>query len=251
MMCRLKERMRAGETVLGTWVTIGHTDVADMMEAAGFDWVVFDMEHAPLGPESVGRMVQVLDPQKVCPLVRVGAVEMPPVKTVLDLGAHGIVFPLVNSAADARRAVSFAKYPPDGVRGVAPRKAADYGITFADYLRTANEQTVVIVQIETRDAVANLDEILGAKGVDVAFVGPSDLTMSLGLVDDRKNPKVIDIMKRVVKECAGHGKTPGVLAATPDEAQAAVKLGFKFVGLGSDTRFMLSGAKDFLRAARA
>jgi 2-keto-3-deoxy-L-rhamnonate aldolase RhmA len=250
MKCDLKKRLRSGETLLGTWITIGHSDVSDIMEEAGFDWLVFDTEHAPLGPESVSRMIQSLDTTATCPLVRVGAPEQFMVKAALDMGAHGVVFPLVSSPADAKRAVDFAKYPPVGTRGVAPRKAADYGRSFSEYIRTANELTVVVAQIETSEALDNLDDIISTQDVDVAFVGPTDLTMSLGLLDDRGNPRVIDAMKRVIKSCERHGKAPGVLAATPEEAKRDVQLGFTFIGLGSDVRFLMSGAKDFMNSAR-
>ncbi len=101
-----------------------------MLEAMGFDWLVFDTEHAPIGRETLGRMIQAIDAEKVCPMVRVGAIDQYMVKSALDMGAHGVVCPLVNSAAEAKAAVQFLKYPPVGVRGVAPRKAADYGLTF-------------------------------------------------------------------------------------------------------------------------
>jgi len=250
MKCDLKARLSSGKTLLGTWVTIGHTDVPDVLEAVGFDWLVFDTEHAPLGPEAVSRMVQAIDTSSVCPIVRVGAVDQYLIKSAFDMGAHGVVCPMVNTREEAAQVVSYAKYPPAGVRGVAPRKAADYGDTFADYVRTANETTMVVVQIETAEALENLDRILDTPGVDVAFVGPTDLTMSLGLIDDRGNPRVVEAMKRVVAACVSHGKTPGILAATPDEARRDVKLGFRFIGLGSDTRFMMSGAREYIRAAR-
>jgi len=250
MKCDLKKRLQSGETLLGTWITIGHSDVSDILEEVGFDWLVFDTEHAPLGPESVSRMIQSLDVSKTCPLVRVGAPEQYMVKAALDMGAHGIVFPLVSSPADAKRAASLVKYPPLGTRGVAPRKAADYGRSFSEYIRVANESTAVIAQIETSEALDNLDEIISARDLDVAFVGPTDLTMSLGLLDDRGNPRVIDAMKRVIRSCEKHDKAPGVLAATPEEAKRDVRLGFRFVGLGSDVRFLMSGAKEFLTSAK-
>jgi 2-keto-3-deoxy-L-rhamnonate aldolase RhmA len=250
MNCDLKKRLRAGETVVGTWATIGHQDVVDVLETSKLDWVVMDTEHAPLGPEAVSRMIQAIDPAHMCPLVRVGAVDQTLVKSALDMGAHGVLFPLVSSREEAERAVRFAKYPPEGVRGVAPRKAADYGRSFSEYLRSANDQTIVVVQIETGEALGNLDAILSVPRVDVAFVGPSDLTMSLGLVDDRGNPRVVKAMEQVIKACEEHGKTPGVLAATPDEAKRDVALGFRFIGLGSDVRFLQAGAEEFIRAAR-
>lgn len=250
MKCDFRKRLGLRETLFGTWITIGHTDVPDLLEEAGFDWFVFDMEHAPLGAESVSRLIQVVDSAAVCPIVRVGAIEQYPVKSALDMGAHGVVFPLVNSREDAERAVSYVKYPPWGIRGVAPRKAADYGRTFSEYLKTANDLTTVVVQIETKEALRNLDEVIGTRGVDVAFVGPTDLTVSLGLGDDRGNPKVLEAMEKVVRACEKQDRAPGVLAATTAEAKRAVEMGFRFIGLGSDTRFLMSGAKEFLDAAR-
>ena len=250
MKCDLKKKFAEGKVTLGTWATVGHPDVPDLLEALGFDWLVFDTEHAPLGRETLSGMIQAIDGEKVCPLVRVGAIDQYLVKSALDMGAHGVVCPLVNSPQEARVAASYVKYPPAGIRGVAPRKAADYGLSFADYLRNANAMTILVAQIETKSALENLDEILSVKDVDVAFVGPTDLTVSLGLADDRTNPRVIDAMKMVVSGCESHGKVPGVLAATPDEAKRAVSLGFRFIGLGSDTRFMIGGAKQFLDSVR-
>jgi len=250
MKCSLKKTLRSGKVTLGTWVTIGHPDVPDQLQGLGFDWLVFDTEHAPIGRETLSRMIQAVDAEKVCPIVRVGAIDQYMVKSALDMGAHGVVFPLVNSETEAKAAVQFLKYPPVGVRGVAPRKAADYGLTAAEYIRTANEMTLLVAQIETRQAVENVDTILSLKEVDVAFVGPSDLTMSLGLLDDRSNPKVIEAMKKVIASCEAHHKTAGVLAASPEEAKRDVALGFRFIGLGSDTRFISGGAKPFIEAAR-
>ena len=250
MKCDLKKKFAEREVTLGTWVTIGHPDVPDLLEELGFDWFVFDTEHAPLGRETVSRMIQAVDERRVCPIVRVGATDQYLIKSALDMGAHGVVCPLVNSREEATLAARFVKYPPDGVRGVAPRKAADYGLTFKDYLRTANAMTILVAQIETEEALDNLDEILSVKEVDVAFVGPTDLTVSLGLMDDRSHPRVIEAMKKVVASCESRGKVPGVLAASPEEARRAVAMGFRFIGLGSDTRFITGGAAAFLDAAR-
>ena len=250
MKCDLKKKLRSGRVALGTWVTIGHPDVPDQLQGLGFDWLVFDTEHAPIGRETLGRLLQAVNGEKVCPIVRVGAIDQYMIKSALDMGAHGIVCPLVNTAEEARAAVRFLKYPPVGVRGVAPRKAAEFGLSFAEYIRTANETTIFVAQIETREAVENVDSILSLNEVDVAFVGPSDLTMSLGLLDDRSNPKVIEAMRRVVASCESHHKVAGVLAASPEEAKRAVSLGFRFIGLGSDTRFMSGGAKPFIEATK-
>lgn len=250
MNCELKDKLKGGGTAFGTWVTVGHPDVPDLLEAMGFEWLLYDMEHAPLTIERVAQMVQSVDSAKTCPIVRVGAVDQWAMKGALDAGAHGIMCPLVSTKEQAEEAVRFMKYPPRGVRGTAPRKAADFGLSFPDYLRSADSMTSTVVQIETTEALKNLDQILSVEGVDVAFVGPSDLTMSMGLSDDRNNPKVVEAMKRVISACEAHGKTPGVLAATPEEAKRDVELGFRFIGLGSDTRFLVRGAKEFFASAR-
>ncbi|MDG6901724.1 MAG: 4-hydroxy-2-oxo-heptane-1,7-dioate aldolase [Nitrososphaerota archaeon] len=250
MKCDFKKTLRSGRVTLGTWVTIGHPDVPDQLQGLGFDWLVFDTEHAPIGRETLARLIQAVNGERVCPIVRVGAIDQYMIKSALDMGAHGVVCPLVNSREEAEAAVRFLKYPPVGVRGVAPRKASDYGLTAADYIRTANEMTVLVAQVETREAVENVDVMLSVKDVDIAFVGPSDLTMSLGLLDDRSNPKVVEAMKKVIASCESHGKVPGTLAATPEEAKRAVSLGFRFIGLGSDTRFISGGAKPFIEATK-
>ena len=250
MKCSLKKTLKDGKVTLGTWVTIGHPDVPDQLQGLGFDWLVFDTEHAPIGRETLGRLIQAVNQEKVCPIVRVGAIDQYMIKSALDMGGHGVVCPLVNTAEEAKTAVRYLKYPPAGIRGVAPRKAADYGLSFAEYIRTANDMTTFVAQIETREAVENAESIVSLKEVDVAFVGPSDLTMSLGLLDDRSNPKVIGSMKRVIASCESHHKVAGTLAANPEEARRAVSLGFRFIGLGSDTRFMSGGAKPFIDATR-
>jgi 2-keto-3-deoxy-L-rhamnonate aldolase RhmA len=250
MKCDLKKKFADGKATIGTWVTVGHPDVPDLLEELGFDWLVFDTEHAPLGRETLSRMIQVIDGERVCPIVRVGAIDQYLIKSALDMGAHGVVCPLVNSKQEAKAAASYVKYPPVGIRGVAPRKAADYGFSFPEYLRKANDITTLVAQIETQRALDNLDEILAVNEVDVAFVGPTDLTVSLGLLDDRSNPRVIEAMKTVIRGCESRGKVAGVLAATPEEAKRDVSLGFRFIGLASDTRFITGGAQQFLDAIR-
>jgi len=247
MKSNLRKKLVHGVSY-GAWVTIGNPDVTDILQGLPFDWLVFDTEHSPIGAETVSHMIQVLDEEKVSPLVRVGANDQYLIKMALDMGAHGVVVPLVNTREDAEVAVSYCKYPPVGVRGVAPRKAADYGLSAAEYLRKANEETLLLVQVETKKALENLDAILGVKGVDVAFVGPTDLTMSLGFLDDRSNPRILEEMRGVVKKCQGYGKIPGTMALTADEAKRDASMGFRFISLASDVRHLMEGARGFLKS---
>ncbi len=158
--------------------------------------------------------------------------------------------PLVNTAEDAERVVNYSKYPPLGSRGVGPVRAASYGNNLKDYITTANDEVLVGVQIETTQALANTEVIAATKGVDLVFVGPSDLTMSLGLGTDRGNQKVIDSMQSVLKICERLGKIPGTLAATAEEAKKWQRLGYRFISLGSDSKYLYQGAKNFVEQAQ-
>ncbi len=248
MQNTLKRKLERNEAAVGTWISSGSPTVVDLLRKLPFDWFVFDMEHSPISIETVGRMIQVLNGSTATPLVRVGQIDQALFKIVLDTGAHGMVVPLVNSPEEAERAVRFCKYPPTGVRGVAATKASDYGLSLGSYIRTANDETTVIAQIETPQAVESIREIVAVKGVDIAFVGPSDLTMTMGLLDDRSNPKVAEAMLKVVKACDEAGKAAGVMASTLDEARLAVQRGFKFISLASDMRHVTMGARSFLES---
>lgn len=248
MKTSFKDRLRSSRgPSFGAWISSSSIVNLDALRAVGFDWFMIDTEHAPVNPETLAAMVSLLGEGPPVPLVRVGNVDQYLVKQALDAGAHGILVPLVSTEAQARAAVAFAKYPPDGVRGAAAAAASRYGTELSSYLRRANAETLVGVQIETKEALENLEAIAGVEGVDILFVGPQDLTLSLGLLDDRKHPKVRDAMRAVVDACDRHGKVPGTLVIDPDERKVAVELGFRFVSLGSDVRFLLEGAKSFLR----
>ena len=240
----LKERLRTSrEPSFGTWVSSSSLVCLDALKGLGFEWFMIDTEHAQVNPETLAAMVSLLAESGPTPLVRVGNVDQYLVKQALDSGSHGILVPLVSTEAQAKAAVSFAKYPPDGVRGAAAAAASRYGKELATYLRTANAETLVGVQIETKEALDHLEAIAGVDGVDLLFVGPQDLTLSLGLLDDRKNPRVREAMRAVVEVCERHGKVPGTLVVDSDERKAAVDLGYRFISLASDVRFLIDGAK--------
>jgi 2-keto-3-deoxy-L-rhamnonate aldolase RhmA len=247
MKSSLKRRLSASRApCFGTWISSSSPIALDALRDMGFEWFMIDTEHAPVNPETLAAMVSLLGDDGPAPLVRVGNVDQYLVKQALDVGAAGVLVPLVNTEAQAMAAVSFAKYPPDGVRGAAAAAASRYGGELSSYLRSANAETLVGVQIETKEALDNLEAIAGVKGVDLLFVGPQDLTLSLGLLEDRKNPKVREAMRQVVAACERHGKVPGTLAIDLDEKRAAVELGFRFISLASDVRFLLNGARSLL-----
>ncbi len=243
----LKDRIASSSAPsFGTWISSPSLVHLDALRGLGFDWFVIDTEHAQVNPETLAAMVAVLGRDGPAPLVRVGDVDPYLVKQALDSGAQGILVPLVSSEAQARATVAYAKYPPDGVRGIAAAAASRYGLDLAHYLRHANAETMVGVQIETRDGLANVESIAATKGVDLLFVGPQDLTLNLGLMDERPHPKVGEAMGQVVRSCERHGKIAGTLVINREEKQAALDLGFRFIALASDVRFAIDGARHFL-----
>ncbi|HLM69759.1 MAG TPA: aldolase/citrate lyase family protein [Thermoplasmata archaeon] len=241
----LKSRLRASrDPSFGTWIASSSLVSVDALRGMGFEWFMIDTEHAAVNPETLAAMVSLLGVAGPTPLVRVGDVDQYLIKQALDAGAHGILVPLVSTVTQAKAAVSLAKYPPDGVRGIAAAPASRYGMELATYLRSANAETLVGVQIETREAMDNLEAIASVDGVDLLFVGPQDLTLNLGLQDDRKNPKVREAMRLVVAACERHGKVAGTMIIDAEEKRTAVDLGFRFISLASDVRFLLNGAKS-------
>ena len=249
MQNSLVRRLRSSRSPsFGTWISSSSLTCLDALSGVGFDWFMVDTEHAPVDPETLAAMMALLARAGPTPLVRVGNVDQYLIKQALDAGAHGILVPLVNSERQAREAVAYAKYPPDGVRGAAAAAASRYGTELGTYLRTANAETMVGVQIETREAIEHLDAIASVPGLDLLFVGPQDLTLSLGLLDDRANPRVREAMRTVVAACETHGKIPGTLVVNPEEKRAALELGFRFISLASDVRLLLQGAKQSLES---
>lgn len=245
----LKSRLESSRSpCFGTWIASPSIVGLDALRGLGFEWFMIDTEHAQMNPETLAAMVAMLGGEGPVPLVRVGDVDQYLIKQALDSGAQGILVPLVSSEAQARAAISFAKYPPEGVRGAAAAASSRYGLELSSYLRSANAETLVGVQIETKEALDNLDAIARLSGLDMLFVGPQDLTLNLGLVDDRTNPKVRDAMRVVVDACERQGKIPGTLVVSPEEKKVAVELGFRFIALASDVRFLIQGAKYYLGA---
>ena len=245
----LVQRLRdGGAPSFGTWISSSSPVCLDALDGLGFEWFMIDTEHAHVNPETLAQMVALQRSRSGAPLVRVGEVDQYLIKSALDTGAEGVLLPLVNSAEEAKRAVSFAKYPPDGVRGIASAASTEYGKDLAGYLRRANAETLVGVQIETREALANVDAIAAVEGVDVLFVGPQELTLNLGLVDQRKDPLVREALRRVADAASARGKVAGTLVVDAEEKRTAVELGYRFIGLASDVRFLLNGARALLGA---
>ena len=181
MINPIKKALKEGKVTIGSWITIGHPIVAEIMAQAGFDWLTIDMEHSAITIEKTQELIQIIQLSGVAPLVRVSENNPTIIKRVLDAGAYGVIVPMVNSAKDAEKAVKAVKYPPVGSRGVGLARAQGYGFDFDEYAATINEESVVIVQMEHIDAVNNLDSIVSVEGIDGCIIGPYDLSGSLGV----------------------------------------------------------------------
>jgi len=244
----VKRKLRAGKPAIGTWVTVGHPDMTMYLADMGFDWLVCDMEHSPFGPETYHFMVQgMLYARERCmPLARIPWNDLIWAKKVLDAGAMGLVIPRVETEEMAKEAVRIMKYPPMGERGAGPRLAA---FRDPDYFRTANEETLVIPMIEMVKGVENIDAIFSVDGVDACFVGPSDLSLDMGIHRQYKNPRFTDTLDRIVQAGRDHGVAPGMHCFTADDPtniNDAIRRGFLFCALETDLNYLRAGVKSTL-----
>jgi 2-dehydro-3-deoxyglucarate aldolase len=239
-----------GHPPIGTWLVSASPIVAEAVGCCGFDWAVIDMEHAPAGVMDVLHMLQALATTKTVPLVRVPWNDAVVVKRVLDVGATGLMFPMVQSADDARRAVAATRFPPHGVRGVASMsRAARFG-TVPNYFRTASRGVGVIVELETPQAIEQLDAIAAVDGVDAIFLGMADLSAALGHAGVPNHPSVVSLMAGAVQRCKALGKPVGTVGASAEVVAQHRAGGFDFVGVGSDLGLMMSGASKMIASLR-
>jgi 2-dehydro-3-deoxyglucarate aldolase len=251
----LRSRLAAGEATVGTWVTLGHPSIAEVLAAAGFDWIVVDMEHSVIGLGEAQDLLRAAELHGAPGIVRLPSNDPVVIKRVMDAGAAGVMVPMVNSAADAEAAVAAVRYPPRGVRGVGLARAQGYGTAgaFAAYRDRLDDEVVVVVMIEHVDAVAAIDDILTVDGVDAFIVGPYDLSGSLGVPGALDDPRVTEALSTVHAAGQRHGIPGGLHVVEPDPVRlrAALDAGHRFVGYGLDVRFLDVGARVGLDAAGA
>jgi 2-keto-3-deoxy-L-rhamnonate aldolase RhmA len=236
----------------GGWLQIGHPASAEIHARAGFDWVCVDLEHGIVGLETMAGIFRALSGFDCLPVARVPANDPVWIRRSLDAGARAVVVPMVNSAEEAERAVRAAKYPPRGVRGFGYCRANAYGTDFAAYARTANDETAVILQVEHIKAIENLEGIAAVEGVDALFVGPYDLSGSLGAPGELEHPKVLAALERFRTICRERGMAMGLHLVRPSEESVRRSLaeGYTLLALGLDTVFMEIGASRALEWAR-
>ncbi len=245
----LRKRIKAGELTLGSWITIGHPNVAEILANAGFDWLVIDIEHNPIDPAMVQALITTIQSKGVKAIVRVSKNEEVVIKQVLDAGADGIIVPMVCSKEDAIQAVNYAKYPPIGKRGVGLARAQQYGRQFDAYKKWVTEGLIVIAQIEHIDGVDNLEGIISVEGIDGTIIGPYDLSGSMGMPGEFEKPVVKDALKRYIDVCKAHHFPMGfhVVDARPEKIQEKIDEGYTFLAYGTDFLFMGDTAKKGMK----
>ena len=244
-MKNLKQRIRNGEAVNGCWLNLGSSITAEIVGQAGFDWVLIDLEHGAGEEKDVLSQLQALEHSNTAAIVRVESAERQRIHRVLDAGAEGVMCPHIDSTADARKVVDGLRYPPGGSRGVAKMvRASGFGKNFAEYYNNANENIVGVVQIETPEALRHLDEIAAIDGVDVLFIGPADLTMSLGIFGQFDHHLFTDAVKATVAAAQKAGKAAGILIFNPDEYTRYYELGIRMIACGADATFVAEGSRN-------
>lgn len=236
-----RQKLKDDERLLGSWLTFNDPCVAELMCQAGFDFLIIDAEHGPVSIETIQNLMMVINSTEVIGLVRIPWNEPVIIKRVLDVGADGILVPLVTTADDVRQAVSATRYPPEGVRGFGPRRPGRYGRLFQEYINGPAKDIIVLTQIEDIKAVENLDEILKVSELDGLLIGSNDLSASMGLLGQREHPKMLETIETIIKKCRT-GKVPVVAACgdAPEQALTWFKRGAQLVALGGDFSLLAS-----------
>jgi len=245
-----KEKIRAGQTVYGVFCEIYSPVTVELLGLTGFDFVVIDAEHTPLDVETCGHMVRAADNVRVTPIIRVAVNVHQNILRYLDIGALGVQLPMINTKLDAETVVQAAKYPPEGKRGLGGVRANDYGVTVAmgEYIQQANRETLVVTQLESKEAIHNIDEILAVEGIDVFFIGPMDLSCSMGYPGQMSHPEVQATIEHLVKKIREAGKVAGTWVGVED-LKRAKELGFQYI-THSVHVLLVKAAQKYLEQAR-
>ncbi len=246
-----KEKIKAGETAYGVFVNMGCPTIIEIIGLIGFDFAVIDAEHGPMGVETCEHMARAADNVNITPIIRVAVNIRQNILRYLDIGGLGVHVPMVNTKAEAEGVVEAIKYPPEGKRGLAGVRASDYGLTgpLGDYVKEANHETLVIVAVETMQAVENLKDILSIPGIDIIFIGPTDLSSAMGYPGQVTHPEVQKMIGNLVKEIRAVGKAAGTVAYNLDALRKCKELGFQYIAHGVGPMLTRSG-REYLEAAR-
>ncbi len=248
---RLKTALAHDETQLGMWLGFAHPMMAEIVANAGYDWCVIDGEHAPNTIQTILAQLQAMNGAGAAPVVRVPIGREWLLKQVLDIGAQNILVPMVNTAQQAAHMVSAVRYPPTGARGMAPAmiRASGYN-DIKDYVVKANDQICLIVQVETVEAIRNIDDIANIDGVDVVFIGPSDLSADMGFPGKPDSPEVNEAIRDAIKRIHAAGKASGIITYGAENYAQYHELGVRFLGFGADVTVVAERVREIVGQAR-
>jgi len=244
-MKNLKYRLKQGETLHGCWLNLGTPITAEIVGLAGFDWVLIDLEHGAGVEKDVLYQLQAIEHTSAAAIVRVESAHSQRIHRILDMGAEGIMCPRISNEAEALDVARGLYYPPDGKRGIAKMvRATRFGKDFNDYYQNSKDNILGIVQIETAEVLNHLDAVAAIDGIDVLFIGPSDLSMELGIFGQLDHPLFRDALKATVSAAGKAGKATGILLFNPDDYKTYHDLGIRFIACGSDATFVAEGARN-------
>jgi len=251
MKNKFRRALLEHQVTLGSWIQIGHPACAEVLARAGFDWICVDLEHGIIDLESTGNIFRAIAGFDCVPVARLPLNDPIWIHRVLDVGARGLIIPMVKTAAEAEAAVREAKYPPRGGRGFGYSRANLYGADFDSYIASANDEIAMVMQIEHKDAIANLDAILQVPGVDGVFIGPLDLSGSMGITGQLDHPEMVAALEKYLSACRTHKKSAGLHVIRPnqDNVRRALDQGYTMLALGLDNVFMEQAAQGAIKAA--
>ena len=243
------EKITKGEVALGGWVMSNSVVAAEIMSLAGFSWVCVDGEHSQAGKETIVNMFRAIERYGAEPFVRVSHNDEIEIKKYLDMGAQGIIIPMIKSYQDVKRAISYIKYAPEGIRSFALPRCTGYGEWADDYYRKANQEIMIVIMIEHVDALSDLDEIFSCKDIHAVLVGPYDLSGSMNIPGDLKNPLFKDALHLIRQKALNHGITMGYHEVHPsvESIRMLMEDGIKFIACGMDTIFLLEQSRLFAK----
>jgi 4-hydroxy-2-oxoheptanedioate aldolase len=246
----LKQKLNEGKATIGPFVGLPSTGMVETMGWMGFDFVVIDCEHGPMDYETAEHMIRASELSGTTAILRIGLNEQQHIQRYLEAGAAGVMIPLINNGADAQKVVDAVKYPPVGKRGAFSGRSAPFGLQgMADYIKEANEETFISLQIETPEGIENADEIIATDNVDAIFLGPGDLSVNFGLPGETMHGQMVDAIEGLTAKIQAAGKHVGTLGVTPEQTIFWHERGIKWI-VSSAPKFLQAGAADCLAAVK-
>jgi 2-keto-3-deoxy-L-rhamnonate aldolase RhmA len=247
-MKNLKDKIYSGEAVHGCWINLASTVSAEIIGQSGFDWLLIDLEHGAGDVAIMYQQLQVLSGSSSTSIVRIDNLSRPKVQRILDAGASGIMFPQIQTSQEADDAIRMMYYPPRGARGMAKMvRATGFGRHADEYIANLEKNLVGVIQIETLNALQNIDDISATEGVDVLFVGPNDLSLALGIFGQFDHALYQKAIRDVASAAKKHRKVTGVLLQDVNEYEMYYELGYRFLACGADSAFVRKGADELVK----